>query len=372
MKSITYIVQSMTIPGGLERVLTDRLNALVLLGCYKLSVICVSQTSDEKNYYKLSNKIEQYNLGYSFNPITSFKSNPLRFIYERTVWEIKYNKECKRLLDIIKPDILVSTVFFVPSCFYWFKGKKVLESHGDRASMMSSRMFPLLSRFAERCANVVVTLTNEDKKAYTAAKRVEVIPNFTDIKPSEVAVVRRQSMVAVGRLCHQKGFDLLIDAWAKIAKKYPHWQLEIYGEGPDEQLLNNKIMTLGLSDKVFLRGAIKDIAAVYSTHSVLLFSSRYEGFGMVLIEAMVCGLPCVAFDCPCGPSDIIDNGVNGLLIELRGLTRELQVEKFASGIEWMIQNPEKRELMGQLAKNKVDCFSKKIIIEKLINLYDNL
>jgi glycosyltransferase involved in cell wall biosynthesis len=130
----------------------------------------------------------------------------------------------------------------------------------------------------------------------------------------------------VGRYVYQKGFDLLLQAWAKIEKNHSDWQMAIYGDGNREPY-EQQMKELGIdSGRCHLNGPTADIQKEYVNSSVFVFSSRFEGFGMVLVEAMACGLPVVSFACPCGPKDIVKDGDDGLLVEngnLNALTDSL-------------------------------------------------
>ena len=114
---------------------------------------------------------------------------------------------------------------------------------------------------------------------------------------------------------YQKGFDLLLQAWAKIERQCPDWMLVVYGDGdraPYEQMMRN----LGIdTSRCLLNGPTTDIQREYVNSSLFVFTSRFEGFGMVLVEAMACGLPVVSFACPCGPKDIVRDGEDGFLVE---------------------------------------------------------
>lgn len=164
----------------------------------------------------------------------------------------------------------------------------------------------------------------------------------------------------------EKGYDILIDVWNIVFKKHTDWILEIYGEGSERKNLQEKINKLGLKESFLLKGVVKNIQNKYLESSIYVMSSRYEGFGMVLTEAMACGLPVIAFECPCGPKDIIKDNEDGFLIELGN------IEQMAEKIEELIVNKEKRKFFGENAKINVQRFSQDKIMNKWKELFEEL
>lgn len=164
-------------------------------------------------------------------------------------------------------------------------------------------------------------------------------------------------LVAMGRLTYQKGFDILLSAFHKIAGKYTQWQLVILGEGELRSELEKQIDDLGLTNRVVLPGVIKNPFPFLKKSKIFVLSSRYEGFGNVIIEAMACGLPVISTDCPSGPREIINNQVDGILVPPE------DVGALASSIENLILNPEKAAKLAKTASQTVERFKLQQIVE---------
>jgi glycosyltransferase involved in cell wall biosynthesis len=196
--------------------------------------------------------------------------------------------------------------------------------------------------------DALVVLTAEDQQDYSAlltgtGTHVARIPNALPEVPGERSSLRRPLVVAAGRLTPQKGFDLLIPAFAQVARKRPDWMLRIYGAGPKLTRLRRLVFEHHVYNNVFLMGSTEHLGEELSEASVYALSSRYEGFGMVIIEAMSKGVPVVSFDCPRGPSEIISDGVDGLLVG------NGDVDGLAEALLRLIEDEDARRRMGEAA-----------------------
>jgi len=203
---------------------------------------------------------------------------------------------------------------------------------------------------------VVVRAQSVHSWAIRVARRgcAVVIPNANTIvpaarKPSVTA--GRHRAIAMGRLVPQKGFDLLIEAFASLAATHPAWDLVIWGEGPERPALEALVGHYGLEGRVSLPGFSHQVAEEYATAELFVLSSRYEGFALVLLEAMASGLPCVAFDCPSGPGELIDDEVNGILVPVG------DVGGLADAMNRLMGAPAERDRFGRTAVAVRDQFS---------------
>ncbi|TNY38738.1 glycosyltransferase family 4 protein [Thermomonospora catenispora] len=166
--------------------------------------------------------------------------------------------------------------------------------------------------------DAVVSLTRQDEAEYRRALgdrvRTAQIPNPLHTLDVPRTDHEAKVVAAAGRLTKQKGFDLLIEAFARVVERHPDWTLRIYGSGPQEKRLRTLIHRRHLYNHVFLMGAARNLDAELAQASIYALSSRFEGFAMVVLEALNCGLPLVSFDCPTGPREVIRDGDNGLLV----------------------------------------------------------
>lgn len=212
----------------------------------------------------------------------------------------------------------------------------------------------------------VIFLTSRDRNKisrWVNKDKLFVIENASPYPAKlEDKFVRHKIALAIGRLCHQKGFDRLIDIWLIIRTQAPDWKLFIIGDGPDYFKLKNKISNAGLSQQVFLLPATQNISDYYNKASLYLMTSYYEGLPMVLIEAMSFGLAIVAYDCQTGPAELITNGRNGFLIS------DGNREEFCRRTLEIIHNPIIHKEFSRASLEISNRFSPEKIYEKWINI----
>lgn len=337
---IVYCTPALYMAGGVERVLTLKANYFAEHFGYDITII-LTEGKDKPLFYPLSDRIKIVNLDVNFEELwtCSFVKKVFVYLSKQRIFKKRLTAE----LMHIRPDITVSLLRREINFINDIKdgSKKIGELHVNRANYRNFEecdanfIKNLFAKFWMRSLvshlkqlDKFIVLTEEDKASWTELSNVEVIPDPLAFDVAEVSPLKAKRVIAVGRYVYQKGFDLLLQAWAKIEKQFPDWELAIYGMG-DRLPYENLAKQLGVDmNRCHLNGSTQNIRKEYLESSLFVFSSRFEGFGMVLIEAMACGLPVVSFDCPCGPKDIVFHDEDGLLVpsgDIDKLADELSV-----------------------------------------------
>lgn len=256
--------------------------------------------------------------------------------------------------------------------------KKVLELHFNRYFRLQygrNGLLGLIDRLlSHRDAKLVrrfdgfVVLTQEDAEAWGNLPNISVIPNAAISLGSVSDHEAPNRVIAVGRLDYQKGFDRLIQAWSILMNnpELSGWRLDIFGQGEWHSKLTDMIVQNNLQQSVTINAPVNDIAREYHASSMLVMSSHYEGFPMVMIEAMGCGLPVVSFDFKCGPRDIISQGVNGLVVP------DGDIDALARAMSSLMLNGELRRRMGQEALKVTEKYSTESVMKLWLNLFESL
>lgn len=376
-KRIVYIVGDLSYPNGMSRVLSQKVNYLAEHTDFELYVV-LTENASMPHYYELSSKVEYVNFDINFEVIQTM---PLF----RKAWYFwgksrQYRRMLTDYLMRIRPDITVSVlrreINFINDIHDG--SKKIGEIHFNRQSyrifnksflpsfvnrFITNKWKNSLDRQVRRLDRFVV-LTKEDERNWIGFDNVIVIPNPIAKFPEVVSDCMSNHVIAVGRYTWQKGFDLLIRSWRNVYEKHPDWILDIYGPGNIESyrmLADNE----GLSSVVKLHEADPDIYGRYAESSIFVLSSRYEGFGLVLVEAMATGIPVISFRCPCGPQDIISDGKDGILVE------NGNIDKLAEAICYLIEHVDIRKQFGQEGKKKAMNYHEDCIMGKWIELFNS-
>ena len=376
-KKIVYVVGGLLSPNGMSQVLSQKINYLAEHTDYELYMI-LTEKAGTKWYYDISSKVKYVNFDINFDELDTM---PLL----KKIWYFqKKQRSYKRILTDylmeIQPDITVSTCRREINFINDIKdgSRKIGEIHFNKNiyRKFNKRYFPhcinkiisalWIQSFIKNVKKLdrFIVLSKEDKVEWKGFSNIIVIYNPVKNLPTSYSTCTNKRAIAVGRYTYQKGFDLLIKAWKIVEQKHPDWELNIYGSGDynkyQEYANNLKIKT------VVCHPAIKDIYKQYIDSSIFILSSRYEGFGLVLAEAMSCGTPVVSFACPCGPLDIINNGIDGLL------AKKEDTNDLANKICILIENEDKRISMGKNARKDALRFNEDTIMKQWIDLFNSI
>jgi glycosyltransferase involved in cell wall biosynthesis len=244
----------------------------------------------------------------------------------------------------------------------------------DPALFDIGHTWKLLRRVVYPFADTLVCPMRQSLARFQAMTRVRgvVIPNPIAVPPDLVPPARRlqgsskeRVLLAMGRLVPQKGFDLLLSAFSTIAQHHPAWKLDILGEGPLLGELQEQAKSLNLEDRVHFCGAVADPFSKLFAADLFVFSSRFEGFGMALAEAMACGLPAVSFDCPEGPASIIRDGVDGVLVPAE------DVGALAAALDRLMRDPQERQRLAARAPEVRQRFSVESVLPLWQEIFDH-
>lgn len=374
---IIYCTHSVCNPGGMERVLANKVTYLVEKLHWDVSIV----TTDQKNrpaFYPLPEGVRMTDLGINYSDDNV--KHPIGKIFGYLLKRRTHRKRLTELLMREKADIVVSLYPSESSFIPKIKdgSKKVLELHYCKFFRLQYGRSGLLGwidrwrtkqdkRIVSRFDKFVV-LTKEDQGYWGNLPNIEVIPNAAKFMGNEFSDVLKHRVIAVGRLDYQKGFDRLIRAWGIIQQheRFKEWQLDIFGQGEWHDMLQQMIVNLGLSDTLHINKPTNLIGKEYAQSSLIVMTSNYEGFGMVLVEAMACGVPAIAFDCKCGPKDIINNNENGILVH------NGDIQGLADAMMRLMEDENLRKRMSEEAKKVVDTYSEETVMKQWTKLFESL
>ena len=361
---ITYIIESLSNSGGMERVVTTKANWLKDNANHDVTIITFAQEPEVNDYFPLSDKVNR--VKYFFEV---FNTNDL--FYSLTDW-LKNNPQ----------DICISTYGREFNILPQIKdgSKKIVEFHfaydvneqwqAVLSANLKSYVIGKLKTWRMTHTAIkydkIVCLTKADYKKWRKhTEKVIQIYNPLTIYSTKTSDCTPKQIIAIGRMDMQKGFDFLIDCWEKIEDKHPDWQLEIFGNG-DASILREQISNLGLQH-IKIHGPTNNVPDILRKSSIYVLSSRYEGFPLIICEAMSCGLPIVAFDCPSGPAELISDGENGYLIKRVG-----DIKTMANHLSHLIEHENLRKSFGKKSLQMSKKYTLDHVMQKWINLFNQI
>lgn len=371
---IVYCINGTYNSGGMEKVLCNKANYFSENLGYEVTIITTEQKG-RPNFFNFSNKIKFIDLGINYDDDNN------KNIFVRLYKSYKKRKihflKLMQVLEVIKPDICISMFDRDFSFLYKIKdgSKKILEFHFCKKMKVIEQRNLLMKAIqyirVNTWKNIVkkydkfIVLTEEDKNDWGKLENITVIPNSISLTKHKQAKLRNKNILSIGRASYQKGFDLLLKAWAQSIKTHPDWQLTIIGGGNKNYMID-LIKKLKIGNSVILKQPTTEISQEYLNASMYVMSSRYEGFGMVLIEALSYGLPIISFACPCGPKDVIGNNDCGILV------KKSNIKKLSLAINRVIENDEERIKMGIKAVKIASIYSEEIIMKRWTELFADI
>ena len=379
---LLYILGNIINKAGVERIMTQKINYLAETG-HDISLLTTDQNNQPLSF-PISKNVHYLSVS---API------PSRTDYSFFKWLSSFYNARSLFSKVINsivieelPDIIICTTYsfdvldILTRICHKKHIKLIIESHIQLTNVFMQQRLAynsILSFYGKihdnyilqhiRKASMLVCLTNEDMKSWRKLHidNVYVIPNMITIQPPVTIDYSIKRVIAVGRYSDQKGFDMLIKAWGKLSPKYKDWHLYIFGN-EDRAPYEEMAKTEKCQDTCHCMPVTEDIAAEYGKSSIFVMSSRYEGMPLALIEAMSSGLACVSFNCPNGPSDIINDGTDGFL------AKNGDIDDLAAKIEYLICNESLRNQIGIRAKQNIERYSPDAIMQQNILLYNRI
>lgn len=346
---IGILVEDISLQNGTERAAVNLANILCCFLKYEVEI--------------LTGRMDEGTIKYDIDKKIKIKKMDLPTSPKSRVELINYYYNLAKKIRKIKDfDFIIGTTCYFNIILIFFLNKKIKTIACEHMNYGALKGFlKLIRKFAYRFAYKVILLTKEDSKHYEKflkKKNFEVIPNTLSFKCESYNSLEKKNLISVGRLTNQKGYDLLLETFAIIKKEMPDWKLKIYGKGELLDSLLKKRKDLKLESEVEFIEPVSDIREKYLESSIYIMSSRWEGLPMVLLEAMACGLPLVSFNCPYGPSEVIDDSNNGFLVG------EGNIEELAKKVIVLMKDKNLRKKMGQNSKIISQRYSPEEIKEK--------
>ena len=375
---ILYAVESVNLSGGYDRVIIEKANYLAEHGLDV--IITVASHALAEPCYEISEKVRLIDFGIDFHQQYGHHLFYRAFIY--FVMMRRYRRALKELLFFERPDIVITTlgreIDFITKIHdgsvkigeshiakNYVRNLHLMEQNGIAQRMIARLWRRKMDRLVGQL-DALVLLTQHDADSWSGLTKTVVIPNSLPFFPDKPSICNQKQVIFVGRLNEQKGLEYLIETWKRVHQKHKDWILQIYGDGEQRDLLLHLIREAKLEDAVVVNHSTRQIMDKYLESSIFLLTSRFEGFGMVLIEAMACGVPVVSFDCPWGPADIIKNGEDGFLVEY------LNTTEAAEKVVQLIESPELRMKMSIRARENVQRYSRNTVMKQWIELFYSL
>ena len=355
---ILYITPDLTNSGGIARVISLKTNYFVSVFNYDVHILAANDINIDF-FYDFNEKIQWHTIPNSKRSLL-FLWNYLRLI-KKVISEEKPDKiiVCDAVLWVSIPWFIKTKI---PILFETHVSKFLKKTDSQsKIDKLKQKAIHSLKQITLNKFDKVIFLSQENSNEWKL-KNVEIIPNPISFTSQKISTFQNKKAIAVTRHSYEKGLDRLLFVWKKIILKYPDWTLDIYGQWENDLTYQQMASNLQISSHVNFIAPTKDIQTKYLESSLYLMTSRSEAFPLVLIEAMNCGLPCIAYDCPCGPRAILNDKEDGFLIE-NGNEND-----FVNTIITLIENEYLRLKIGENAKIS----SQKYNIDSVMQIWKKL
>ncbi|RZJ70839.1 glycosyltransferase family 4 protein [Flavobacterium sp.] len=361
---LLYLTDNVYLHGGFEKILIQKVNYWAEVYGYDI-VLGLTNQEGKPPFVPISEKVRVHDFGLEYPGESVF--NPKNF----GLFKQQY-KKLKALIDEFKPDaifVLTQRLFHIITPFAAGKIPTYFEYHtsyygfelGNARLSFPQRAKNSIIDFAKQLAEnryTKIVYLNQAEFDHYKRKNSVIIPNFYNVIEKQSGENRKNIAISLGRLSFQKGYDLLIETWAKLDQKIENWEMHVYGNGENREALAEQLSKHDFKNPFHFFEATDVIDEKLSEASIYVMSSRFETFPMVLLEAMSHALPIVSFDCPTGPASISTNGKDGILV------RPDDVSELANGLQKLIENPDLRREMGSAGEILVKRFSPQIVMKQ--------
>lgn len=353
---IVYCAPALYSAGGVERVISVKASYFAEVFGYDVTII-VTEGQGRECFFPLSDKVRVINLQLGFEDLWRVSFIKKLFLYFKK--QRQFRKQLTIELMRLRPDITISVlrreINFINSIPDG--SRKIGELHVNRVNYRSFT-YPnsnFIKRFFAhywmnslighlKQLDRMVVLTGTAQNDWPELSNVALIPDPLPFKVKNVSLLNTKRIVSIGRYAYEKGNDLLLRVWAKVQERCHDWVLDIYGVG-DQTPYRHLFQELGIDDRrCHLYDSLTDVQNAYLNSSIFVLPSRFEGFSLVIIEAMACGVPVVSFDCENGPRNIITDGQNGFLVP------PFDIDVYAERLLTLMQHEDLRQSMGIQAR----------------------
>lgn len=375
---IVYCTPALYSAGGVERIVSVKANYFAEQYGYDVTII-VTEGIGKPPFFPISDKVNIVNLNIDFEELWNRPFWQKLVLY--VIKQHKYKKSLKEQLLRIRPDTTISTLRREINFLAKINDDslKIGELHLNRANFrtLESSKFGLIQRlFVKwwkkklvshlRALDKLVVLTESSVKEWPELDNIVMIPDPLPIQVDSKSPLTSKHVVTIGRYSFEKGYDLLLRSWAIVQKEIHDWHLDIYGMG-DAAAYKKQAVQLDIDlSRCHFYGSVSDVQKVYNNCSVFALTSRFEGFGLVLVEAMACGVPVISFACQSGPLELISDGQNGLLVPLG------DVSAFAEKLICLIKDAKLRASLAEGGLKTAQSCSLEKVASQWKAMFDNL